>query len=792
DTLTWSISTAASHGAATASGTGSSKSIGYNSTANYNGSDAFVVQVSDGNGGADSLTVNVTISAINDVPSFTKGADQTNAEDCCSQSVTEWATNINAGPSNESGQALNFGVSNDNNALFSVQPAISANGTLTFTPAANANGTATVTVQIHDDGGTANGGVDTSASQTFTVTVTPVNDPPVNTAVPVISGIPHVGRTLATTDGVWNDRIDTDVSGTSVLSYAYQWQRSTDGGTVFVDIPGATAPTYVLTLADNLQTVRSRVMCTDDGVGLPVHQTTSELSTPVSVTILNAAPVITEGPAISTSCDEDESPASFALVLHATDSDIIDTLTWHIVTPPAHGTLTLRASSMGSSTVPSFYHPAANWNGTDTFTLQIEDGLTGTDEITVTVTVIPRSDAPINTLRPSIAGNLFVNHEVRAVNGTWNDHIDTDISGTSVLSYTYQWLRARDAAGTELVLIPGATASTYVVSAIDEGKYLAVRVTCTDNGVGLPATMSTTVDSAFLRARNIDVMSPVITLPDFSSWPGVTGWSGVPVQTFVVNSSPFALQFTLEDNSGSAKWSIKVNGVVIVDPIGADLITYSLPLAEGRNNVEISASDASGNASSVKLVIYLVTMNGTTVIPFLDGSFHETLTLTRGINTIVIEAEDKAGHTTSVTTTVTYATTVQPLPATVITLAIGKTQMSVGGRTVALDTAPVIKQGRTMLPIRAIAEAVNASVAWDPVARKVTITRGATRIELWIGKSTAKLNGKAVPIDAANNKVIPCITSGRTMLPVRFISEMLGLDVHWNASTQVVTLTLEP
>ncbi len=59
-----------------------------------------------------------------------------------------------------------------------MQPAVSANGTLTYTPAANANGIATVTVQLHDNGGTANGGVDTSAAQTFTISVTAVNDAP--------------------------------------------------------------------------------------------------------------------------------------------------------------------------------------------------------------------------------------------------------------------------------------------------------------------------------------------------------------------------------------------------------------------------------------------------------------------------------------------------------------------------------------------------------------------------------------------------------------------------------------
>jgi hypothetical protein len=62
-------------------------------------------------------------------------------------------------------------VSNNNPALFSVQPAVAANGTLTFTPALNAAGSALVSVQVHDNGGTANGGVDTSAAQTFVISV---------------------------------------------------------------------------------------------------------------------------------------------------------------------------------------------------------------------------------------------------------------------------------------------------------------------------------------------------------------------------------------------------------------------------------------------------------------------------------------------------------------------------------------------------------------------------------------------------------------------------------------------
>ena len=69
-------------------------------------------------------------------------------------------------------------MTTDNDALFGTLPAIDSNGTLTYTPAADANGSATVTVKLKDDGGTANGGVDTSDPQTFTIAVTAVNDVP--------------------------------------------------------------------------------------------------------------------------------------------------------------------------------------------------------------------------------------------------------------------------------------------------------------------------------------------------------------------------------------------------------------------------------------------------------------------------------------------------------------------------------------------------------------------------------------------------------------------------------------
>ncbi|MEK6336042.1 MAG: Ig-like domain-containing protein [Acidobacteriota bacterium] len=162
-------------------------SLSFTPVANINGSATITVTVKDtggtANGGVDTFvrTFLVTVNSVNDAPSFTKGPNQTVNEDAGAQTVNNWATAISPGPANESGQTVNFEVTgNTSPGLFSVAPAISSTGTLTYTPAANANGTATITIVLKDNGGTANGGVDTSAPQTFTITVNSINDAPVN------------------------------------------------------------------------------------------------------------------------------------------------------------------------------------------------------------------------------------------------------------------------------------------------------------------------------------------------------------------------------------------------------------------------------------------------------------------------------------------------------------------------------------------------------------------------------------------------------------------------------------
>ncbi len=186
--LTYTITSGPSHGTILPASSGAmtcgggtpancTKALSYGPSTNYNGPDSFIYKVNDGSLDSATATINITVNAVNDAPTFTAGGNQTVNEDSGAQSVG-WATNISAGPPDEAGQTLNFIVTNNNNALFSVQPAISGMGTLTYTPAADTSGSTTVHVQLHDNGGTANGGNDTSGTQNFTLTINFVNDVP--------------------------------------------------------------------------------------------------------------------------------------------------------------------------------------------------------------------------------------------------------------------------------------------------------------------------------------------------------------------------------------------------------------------------------------------------------------------------------------------------------------------------------------------------------------------------------------------------------------------------------------
>ena len=105
-----------------------------------------------------------------------------------------------------------------------------------------------------------------------------------------------------------------------------------------------------------------------------------------------------------------------------------------------------------------------------------------------------------------------------------------------------------------------------------------------------------------------------------------------------------------------------------------------------------------------------------------------------------------------------------------------------GGR-LKSDVAPIMEQDRVLVPMRTIFEALGASVTWDEASQTAAADRAGTHIEITIDNQILKKNGSEIPLDVPARMV-----SGRTMVPVRAVSEALGAAVDWNGSENTVVI----
>lgn len=114
---------------------------------------------------------------------------------------------------------------------------------------------------------------------------------------------------------------------------------------------------------------------------------------------------------------------------------------------------------------------------------------------------------------------------------------------------------------------------------------------------------------------------------------------------------------------------------------------------------------------------------------------------------------------------------------------LGSRAATLNGTPASLDVQPPVRNGRTMVPLRMLGEAMGALVTWDGTERKVTYRMGASQVELWVGKGIARVNARDVTIDPA-----PEIIGGRTYVPLRFVTEALGATVNYDAATRGITI----
>ncbi|MCA1053051.1 tandem-95 repeat protein, partial [Priestia aryabhattai] len=315
----------------------------YTPNANFTGSDAFVVYITDNLGGNATSSVIVTVIPINDPPIVPNYQLTTNEDTSVTSMVI--ATDIDGNP-------LTYSLQNAPvNGIVNV----SLDGMYTYTPNADFNGIDQFTVLVSDgQGGT--------AISTITITILPVNDPPV--------GPNEITIVTPEETPVTSQIVATDPDG-GVLTYALQDPPT--NGVALVNGDG----TFTYTPNENYTGNDTFTVLISDPSGAFI--VTNVL---VTVTPVNDAPVV---PDYAFVINEDTSLNSQVV---ATDVDG-NSLTYGLLAVPANGTVVVNPDGSYS------YTPNENYNGVDSFSVVVSDGQGGTAISTITITILPVNDPPV-------------------------------------------------------------------------------------------------------------------------------------------------------------------------------------------------------------------------------------------------------------------------------------------------------------------------------------------------------------------------------------------------------------
>lgn len=301
-----------------------------------------------------------------------------------------------------------------------------------------------------------------------------------------------------------------------------------------------------------------------------------------------------------------------------------------------------------------------------------------------------------------------------------------------------------------------ATVKDGVVTGVDYGS---ATITATLGGViETPDTteMPDTTDAPATQAEG-DTATGDGTVTDGDNTPSNTLKASCTVTVFKKSSS------SSSSSGGGGGSSVTKYGVTISDSKNG-AVTASAAKAETGDKViltpkadegyaldKITAKDKDGKEVKLKAE--------------KDGTY--SFTMPKGGVTVDTTFKQAEGT----------ASTDKPAAATkTIILQIGSTAVIVDDQAIINDVAPVIRNDRTLVPIRVITEALGGQVAWNEAAKEVTLTVNGKEIKMTIGKALEKYG------------VAPVIIGGRTFVPVRFVADELGAVTTWDDATKTVTI----
>ncbi len=554
------------------------------------------------NGGVDSSAIDsftITISNINDAPSFAMGADQTVNEDSGVRTVANWATAISAGPGET--ETLSFTVTNNNNSLFSAQPAISSTGTLTFTPAANANGTATVSVILSD-------GSLISSTETFTITVNSVNDAPGYTSG---SNVTVLEDAAAYSNG-WASSISKGPANETSQNVAFT--VTNNNAALFATAP-AISSTGVLTFTlkanqNGVATVTVRFK-DDGGAAIPSIDSVAARTFTITVTAVNDAPTAVTDNALT---DQNTTLTATLASLLANDSDIdADALSVSEVFSPSHGTVSI----VGSNYV---FIPTTGYSGPASFQYSVSDGKGGLDTATVNVAVDYTNTAPTMDAiaDKSIQQGSTLTVDVAAATN--------DVDAGDVLVYS---LVTTPPPGLSLNSVTGEIDWAPTNSNVRIAPY-PVTVRVTDR---FDATAQTTFNITVSNLNDAPVITPISSVSVLEDAPYSHQATASDIDASVVTGTTL----TYSKTSGPAWITVSTTGLISGTPSNADV---------GAHTITVTVVDEWDSPSSTTYTLTVTNANDAPVmVDISDCTTLEDAAFTQAVSASDSDAEDVLTYT---------------------------------------------------------------------------------------------------------------------------------------------------
>jgi hypothetical protein len=386
---------------------------------------------------------------------------------------------------------------------------------------------------------------------------------PANTSPPSAGGTVMDGQTLTAGDGTW--------SGSTPMTFAYQWRRCNSSGASCVDIAGATGSTYQLVSSDVGSTFRVVVTATN-----AVASTSA--TSPATAVAAPAPPAGTSPPTVSGTARDGQTLSATTGAWTGTPS-ISYAYQWQRC-----DSLGANCTNVGGATGSTYVLGPADVGSTMRAVVTATNAA-GSASQTSSQTAVVAATPPVNTGAPTVSGTARDGQTLTAAAGSW--------TGTPTISYAYQWQRC-DSLGASCANVGGANASTFVLGPADVGSTMRAVVTATNAGGSAPATSSQTAVVAANPPVN-DGALPAISGQPYDGQPlaGTTGsWTGSPTISY-------AYQWQRCDSSGSG----------CSDIAGATGASYDLTAADLGSTIRlaVTATNGAGAVTSTSAASAVIT-----------------------------------------------------------------------------------------------------------------------------------------------------------------------------------------